>query len=423
MIKRAVEGRIRAALADTPVVLIHGARQTGKTTLARHLAGKTGATYLTMDDAGTLAAAAGDPQGFIRDLPPRTILDEIQRVPELFPAIKLEVDRHRTPGRFLLTGSANVLALPHLSESLAGRMEVIPLFPFAQSEIERHRGNFVDWIFGRTSPRAGEWGREGPGWVHRVCEGGFPEAVRRKDAGRRDAWFASYITTVLQRDVRDLARVDGLVALPHLLGLLASRTAGLLNLADIARTVGVPHTTVTRYCALLEMLFLVMRLPPWFANIGKRLSKTPKIHLCDTGLAAHLLHLSAERVRKEMILMGGMLESFVVMELMKHASWAATPVRLFCYRTVAGSEVDVVLEDRRGMLVGVEVKASGTIRKDDFKGISALMNAVGKRFLRGVVLYTGTDAVPFGAQKWALPIHALWDSGRNAARAIQRDNG
>lgn len=415
MIRRAIEERVQAALGDTPVVLIHGARQTGKTTLVRRLARERGSAYFTMDDAVTLAAALRDPQGFVGNLSPSAVIDEAQRVPALFSAIKLVVDRRRTPGRFLLTGSANVLALPRISESLAGRTEVIPLFPFAQSELEKSSDNFVDWLYESAPSPVGEWKSRGKIWQQRIIAGGFPEPVLRRNEKRRGAWFESYVSTILQRDIRDLAHVEGLASLPNLLGLLASRTANLLNIADIARVVGIPQTTATRYLSLLEALFLAVRLPPWFANIGKRLSKTPKIHLCDTGLACHLLHLSLDRLRQEPILLGSLLESFAFMELRKQASWANATVRLFYYRTIAGAEVDLVLEDRQGRLVGVEIKSAATVKADDFRGLHSLAESARHHFHRGVVLYAGNVAVPFGKNLWALPIQALWHSmGRNS---------
>ena len=299
MIRRNVQERIQAALADTPVVLINGARQTGKTTLAQRLAAGVGAEYFTLDDAATFGCC-GDPAGFIRNLSGPVVLDEIQKAPELFPAIKLSVDRNRTPGRFLLTGSANILSLPRLSESLVGRMEVVPLFPFSAGELAGMRETFVARLFSGDPARVKAEGAQMP-LAERVVCGGYPEAVQRKDAARRAAWFASYVSTLLQRDVRDLARVDALHTLPNLLKLLASRTAGLLNLSDVSRDAGLPHTTVTRHVALLEALFLLHRLPAWSANLGKRLVKAAKLHIGDAGLACHLVGADAARLKQDPI--------------------------------------------------------------------------------------------------------------------------
>jgi len=298
MIRRNIEDSLRAAMADTPVVLINGARQTGKTTLAQMMAAGSGAQYFTLDDAATLALAAGDPAGFIRNLPRPIVLDEIQKAPALFPAIKLAVDRDRRPGRFLLTGSANAMTLPRLSESLAGRMEILPLFPFSAGELAGVTEGFLPRLFGGTlAPSKPPSARADI--AARLTRGGYPEATQRRADDRRTAWFASYISTILQRDVRDLARVDGLHALPNLLKLLAARASGLLNLADVGRDAGLPHTTLTRYLALLETVFLVHRLPAWSRNLGQRLVKAPKLHLVDTGLACHLPGADARRLAEE----------------------------------------------------------------------------------------------------------------------------
>lgn len=409
MIERHIERSVRKALADTPVVLLNGARQTGKTTLARAIAKRTGAVYFTMDDAATLAVAAGDPSGFIRNLRGRVVLDEVQKAPDLFPAIKLAVDKAREPGRFLLTGSANVLTLPRLSESLAGRMEVLPLFPFSAGELEGGRECFLARLFGGSLARPRATTRHDD-VVSRLVRGGYPEAVGRRVDDRRAAWFASYISTILQRDVRDLARVEALHTLPHLLALLASRASGLLNLADVARDAGLPHTTVTRYLTLLEMVFLVHRLPAWSLNLGRRLVKAPKLHLVDTGLASHLIGADARRLRTDRPLLGRLLESFVVSELRKQISWTEPRTRLYHFRTSAGSEVDAVLERADGTVAGIEVKAGATAGPADCAALRALRDQLGRRFRAGVVLYTGEHVVPAGDQLWLAPLPLLWAS-------------
>ncbi len=395
-------------MADTPVVLLNGARQTGKTTLAQELASAPESQYFTLDDAATLGLAAGDPSGFIRNLGGPVVIDEIQKAPELFPAIKLAVDKDRRPGRFLLTGSANVMTLPRLSESLAGRMEIIPLFPFSAGELAGHRESFVNRLFdgtmGKAKPILTKEDLE-----LRLVRGGYPEAIQRTDDDRRGAWFASYISTILQRDVRDLARVDGLHALPNLLKLLAARASGLLNLADVSRDAGLPHTTLTRYLALLETVFLVHRLPAWSPSLGKRLVKAAKLHLVDTGLACHLIGTDAKRLTDDRSLLGKMLETFVVGELRKQLSWAAPRTALYHYRTAAGAEVDVILEKPDGSVAGVEVKASATVGTSDFAALKELRDQLGKKFVTGAVLYTGDKLIPFGDKLWLVPLPVLWD--------------
>ncbi|MBM4082614.1 MAG: ATP-binding protein, partial [Planctomycetes bacterium] len=395
MIRRNIEERVLAAIADTPVVLLHGARQTGKTTLVQSLAAQfPGAEYITLDDAGALSLATRDPQGFIRGLPDTVVIDEVQKAPDLFPSIKMEVDRERRPGRFLLTGSANVLLLPRLSESLAGRMEVIPLHPFSQGELESRTERFVDRLLTGGALRATTLPMEGRSIHERLIRGGFPEACQRADDSRRSAWFGSYISTILQRDVRDLAHIEGLAALPNLLTLLAARSAGLLNMADLARSANLPHSTLTRYLTILKTLFLVSELPAWSANIGKRLVKAPKVHLCDTGLTCHLLGCDAKRLGAEPSVLGPVLESFVFAELVKQLTWASAPAALYFVRTSTGVEVDFVIEDRQGRLVGIEVKASATVSADDFRNLESFAEAVGERFQRGVVLYAGERVWP-----------------------------
>ena len=409
MIRRNIQSHIEAALADTPVVLLSGARQTGKTTLVQALAKTRGAAYFTFDDVATLASARSDPAGFVRDLTGPVVLDEIQKAAELFPAIKLAVDRNRQPGRFILTGSANVMMLPRLAESLAGRMEIIPLFPFSCGELAGVTETFVRRLF------AGEIneGKQKPAGltvVERVVRGGYPQAIERKDPSRRAAWFASYISTLLQRDVRDLARVDALHALPNLLKLLAARTSGLFNLSDVGRDARLPHTRLTRYLVLLEALFLIRRLPAWSVNLGKRLVKAPKLHVADSGIACHLMGADGTRFQQDPSLLGRVVESFVAGELLKQASWNDTPVSLFHYRTSVGAEVDFIIEKADGTVAGVEVKSSATVTAGDFTGLQGLRDQLGRRFCTGVVLYTGERRLPFGDKLWALPIESLWGS-------------
>lgn len=400
---------VREALQDTPVVLLNGARQTGKSTLVRSkMLENRGARYLTLDEAGVMAAAEADPAGFLSGIQGPMILDEVQRSPGLFPAIKAEVDRERRPGRFLLTGSANVLLLPRLSESLAGRMEILTLWPLSQGEIEDVEEDFVDAVFSDDPLPLREESQGPSDLVERLLRGGYPEALGRSSEARRRAWFGSYVTTILQRDVRDLSNIEGLTALPRLLSLLAARAASLVNYAELSRSASMPQSTLKRYISLLEATFLVQTLPAWSSNLGKRLVRSPKLLLCDTGLISSLQGLNAERLASDPVLVGPLLENFVAMELQKQATWSKTQPRLFHFRTQTGQEVDAVLEDATGRVVGVEVKASATVGARDFRGLRALAEASGNRFRRGLVLYTGRTAVPFGNDLYALPMTSLW---------------
>ncbi|RJP39840.1 MAG: ATP-binding protein [Phycisphaerales bacterium] len=411
MIERRMTEQVRRSLKDTPVVLVQGARQTGKSTLVRAVAdSRTGATYLTLDDAGTLAAAAADAQGLVEASKGLLVIDEVQKAPGLFPAIKRDVDRRRRPGRFLLTGSANVLLVPRVSESLAGRMQIVTLWPFSQGEIDGVRETFVDGLFARAAPPGASAPLDARQAMDRVRRGGYPEICTTRSAARRPDWFRAYVSTILQRDVRDLAGIERLTELPRLLKLLAARAGSLLNFADVARDLSAPQTTLKRYFALLEMTFLVHTLPAWSSNLGKRLVKSPKLYLNDSGLLAHLLGTSGRRLARDPMQRGPLVENFVVMELYKQATWSRTQPELFHFRTHAGREVDVVLEDRAGRIVGIEVKAGATLGTDDLKGLKELAALAGKRFHRGVILYMGQDAIPFGPRLHALPISAMWES-------------
>lgn len=412
MLSRHIAGLLLDALADTPVVLLHGARQTGKSTLAQWLAtAQHKARYITLDDAGILSAARSDPSGFIDGLEGPVVLDEVQRAPELFPAIKVSVDRNRKPGRFLLTGSANVLLLPRLSESLAGRMEILRLWPLSQGEIEGSKEGFVDALFAKALPSLTTARPARSQISHRLLRGGYPVVQDRLSEERRKAWFGSYITTILQRDVRDLANIEGLTALPRLLSLLAARATSLLNLSELSRGFAAPLTTLKRYMALLETTFLIQTLPPWSSNLSKRLVKTPRLVFGDTGLMSYLLGLNEQRLAEQTNLVGPLLENFVVMELQKQSAWSRVQPQMFHFRTQTGQEVDIVLEDSTGQLVGVEVKAASTVYTQDFKGLRALAELNSHRFHRGVVLYTGSESIPFGPRLHALPVSALWQLG------------
>ena len=355
-----------------------------------------------------LAAATNDPDGFVAGLARPAVIDEAQRAQALPLAIKAAVDAGRRPGQFLLTGSAGALALPKLADSLAGRMELHTLWPFSQGETQGVRETFIDRLFAEdlapppVAPCADDE------VIDRLCAGGYPDALARRAGRRRSAWFDAYVTTVLERDVRSLANIDRLLDLPRLLGLLAARVGQLINHADLARSLGLPQTTLKRYMALLEATFLVCRLPAWFTNVGKRLAKAPKLLLADTGLLMHLLDVDATRLARDRTLLGHALENFVAMEVTKQLGWCKRPCRLFHFRTEGGAEVDLVIEDRAGRLVGVEVKCVATLRPRHFNGLQTLADVAGKRFVRGVALYLGTEAVPFGPNLHALPLAHLW---------------
>ena len=409
MYERHIEERVWAALKDTPVVFVNGARQTGKTTLVKRIAGALPeSTYQTFDDAAVLASAAHDPAGFIRSFSGTAIIDEVQKVPALFPAIKAEVDQNRKPGRFLLTGSADILLLPRISESLAGRMEIVTLWPLSQGELAGSRESFIDKLFGSGRFRSSRILPEKSPLIRRILLGGFPEVLTRKDEQRRRAWYGSYLSTILQRDVRDLSHIEGLTDMPRLLSLLAARIGGLHNAAEISRAAGLAHNTLKRYLTLLETTFLIKRLSPWHANLGKRLVKSPKLYLSDSGLASYLNGLEREDSLNASQLKGPLCENFVFSELLKQSSWSNMPLSLWYFRTAVGKEIDFILEDSRGRLSGIEVKASATIGPEDFSALKEWAGDVKSRFMCGIVLYWGDNALPFGNGFWALPLQLLW---------------
>ncbi len=409
MYKRNITPGILAALNDTPVSMIVGARQTGKTTLVQKLAAKDHpARYITFDDLSMRGAATRSPQGFLSGFTGPVVFDEIQMVPDLLPAIKMAVDTDRKPGRFVLTGSANVLALPRVSESLAGRMALFTLYPLSQGELKGRCESFIDAVFSDTlSPHRFSPLKLDQLWELITC-GGYPEAQVRHDPIRRTPWFRDYINTILQRDIEDLAHIEGLVQLPTLLSLLASRVGSLANAAEISRALQLPQTTLKRYLSLLESVFLVWRLPPWSANLGKRLVKTSKLYFTDTGLAMHLVGAESANMIRGHSMSGFMLENFVLSELQRQAAWSAIRPRLYHLREQTGKEADVVLESADGRCVLMEIKHGDAVRPDDLKNLRWIASQMGPRFLRGILLYTGNEIIPYDRQFMAMPIQSLW---------------
>ena len=410
MFMRHITRNLVEALGDTPVVFLRGARQSGKSTLAQELARSSfNAGYFTLDNAATLSAAGSDPVGFIAGLPKPAIIDEVQRVPGLFLAIKEDVDANRSPGRYLLTGSANVMVMPRVADSLAGRMAVITMWPLSQGEIEGVEENFIDAVFhSDLSAIRHQPIKIQPLW-DRLAADGFPEPMQRTSAKRRASWFDSYLVSMVERDLRDLSQIRDITVLPKLLRLLAARSATLFNQSEISRSSGVANSTLSRYLSVLEATFLIHMLPAWSANLGKRLTRSPKLFISDTGLACHLLDVVPNRFSSNPELAGRLFENFVVSEIVKQVSWAARQVTVYHFRSPAGREVDVVLEDRAGAMVGIEIKLTASPTSGTFSGLKALQELAGKQFRAGILLYTGKDKVPFGKKLTAIPVSALWE--------------
>lgn len=404
---RTIARVLAEAMTDTLVVCLLGPRQSGKTTLARSL--DPDRVYISLDEQNYLHLALDDPAGFIRGLPDTVTLDEVQRAPGLLTEIKKAVDENRRPGRFLLTGSANLLFLPQVSESLAGRMEIVHLHPLTEAEKERNPGNFLrELLDGALKPEIGTQREEAMSLADRLVAGGYPEPISRTPVRAR-RWHRQYLRSLIDRDVRDIARIKDSGELARLLELLALRTAELLNASDIARALGLHRETIDNYIAVLERLFLVRRLPAWHNNPGHRLIKTPKIHVVDSGLAAALADYTTADWFEQRERMEHLLESFVVQQIMAQAEWTDPDLRFWHYRDKDGNEVDLVIT--RGQKTwGIEVKASSSANRNDGHGLELLARRCGNHFQGGVLLYAGKDILPLAtADMLAVPLRTLWE--------------
>lgn len=404
---RLIATRVAEALGDTPVVLIAGPRQAGKTTLARQIAARhPELRYFTLDDELTLLAARQDPVGMIRRLD-RAIIDEIQRVPSLLLAIKKTVDEDRRPGRFLLTGSAQLMTLPTVADSLAGRMETLTLLPLSQSELHGATSNWLDQAFAgnlfQTSTLL-----VGDALVEAVWGGGYPEALSRTTPRRRTAWARQYLDALVQRDVRDVAGIDRLDQLPRFLRALAQIAGQMCNYSQLGGQVGLDHKTVARYIGVFEQMYLLKRIEVWASNRLNRMVKTPKIQFIDSGLLSSLVDFTPALARQDRQRFGKLLETFVYGELLKQTTTAEGDYQLLYYRDHDQFEVDVIVENAGGQLVGVEIKSAASVTAGDLRGLKRLASVAGDQFEMGVVLYDGTETLPLGERLWAAPLSALW---------------
>ncbi|AYD47789.1 ATP-binding protein [Arachidicoccus soli] len=410
MYERFINPFIKDALKDTPVILISGARQTGKSTLCKQLIEKgifTG-TAVTLDDPTTLAAAKTDPLGFLLSQNKHLIIDEVQRAPEIFLSIKKLVDEDRMQRRYILTGSSEVMALPTLSDSLAGRIEMHHLWPLSQGEIKGAKSNFLDILIsenGRFSNTDCSW----EALVENMLIGGYPEVLERETEIRRDKWFSSYITAILQKDIKDLANIEGLTQLPNVLQLIAIRAGSTINLSDIARLSGIKNTTLQRYMALLEQVFLINKIPAWTPNAEGKYVKSPKIYINDSGLLSYLRG-EGKRLLEDRTTAGLILENFVSMEIIKQITWSDTYLKPYHFSTHKGAEVDIVLEDKYRNLYAIEVKSKASVNEKDFRGLKHFAALTGPKFKKGIVLYSGNQTIGgFGGKNLqAVPISSLW---------------
>lgn len=404
---RYLQQQVLDALSDTPVVCILGPRQVGKTTLARQLQPER--SYVSFDDATLLAAARHDPIGFVAGLPEQVTLDEVQRAPELLTAIKLSVDNDRRPGRFILTGSANLLLLPGVQESLAGRMEVIYLHPLSEQE-KHHSGHSLLRSILSDQIRPAISGLLPPvaGVAEAVVWGGYPEPNTRTEPRARQ-WFRQYLNAIIQRDVQDIANIRDGDELLRLLQLIALRTGNLINVSNLAQDTGLQRDTVGRYLSVLERLFLIRTLPAWHRNAARRLIKAPKIHIVDSGLGCALANLKTADWQRPVNAFGGMLESFVVQQLMCQAGWVDHELRFSHYRDKDQLEVDLVIE-QDDHLWGVEIKKAASVQSKDGRGLARLAEQAGRNWRGGILLYTGTNVLPLAdlPNTFAVPMDWLW---------------
>lgn len=397
--------RLAEAMADTPAVLLAGPRQTGKTTLARQVSA-AGLRYLTLDDQLTLMSAREDPVGMIRSLD-CAVIDEIQRAPQLLLAIKKSIDEDRRPGRFLLTGSANLMALPTVADSLAGRMETLLLLPLSQSEIEGRAVNWLDSVFAGQIPTPAALANRN-NLIERVLHGGYPEAMTRTTARRRMAWCRQYIDAIIQRDVRDVSGIEKLDQLPRFLRALAQTAGQMCNYSQLGGQVGLDSKTAAKYISIFEQMYLLKRVEVWARNRFNRVVKSPKLQFIDSGLLSTLLELTSEEVRQNRVRFGNVLETFVFGELLKNTTTADGDYHLMYYRDTEKVEVDVVIENALGQLVGVEIKAAATVQESDLRGLKKLSGLAGDQFKMGVLLYDGDETLPMGNNIWAAPLSTLW---------------
>ncbi len=406
LLRRHAEAPVREALTDTRIVALIGPRQSGKTTLARKIAGDTGMSFITLDDAQSRRFANADPNGFMRGID-RAVIDEIQRAPELILAMKQAVDDDPRPGRFLITGSVELFRSAISPDSLAGRVETIELLPFTQAEIEqRDVPEFLARAFAGDIPAYRETGRT-PELIERVVAGGYPEALRRTNATRRVAWLRAYARALTQRDAAEISVVAKTDELSRMLEFAAAASGRLTNLSALATPLGVDGKTVDRWLTLLEQMFIVRRIRAWHSNRLKRLVRTPKLHFLDTGLLAALRGDSAKDLRTDRNKLGSLLEGFVHAELAKIAGQASSYASVSHYRDKDKLEVDFVVE-KAGRIVGIEVKAGATAKPEDFRGLKRLRSATGEVFAGGIVLHDGERIQCAGDRLFAMPVSQLW---------------
>jgi predicted AAA+ superfamily ATPase len=409
LVDRHIRPLLVNALSEARVVCLLGARQAGKTTLARSVADdEHPARYVSLDDPAALEVARADPAGFVAGSE-RLVIDEVQRAPDLLLTIKRVVDADPARGRFLVTGSANILTLPQIADALPGRVDYLTLWPFSQGELSGAGSAFLESAFAAKTPKAEGAPVGRAGYAERVVRGGFPEAVGA-DESRRRRFFSGYADSILGREVGELSAVRDSEVAPRILRLVAARSAALTNLSSMGRELGIDHKTVANHLRVLEQLFLVVRLPAWHTNLGHRVIRTPKLHIADTGMLCSLIGVDAKRLETDGGIAGSVFETFVVNEIVRQTSVSdlGPLLNLYHYRDRRGHEVDLVIEHADGHVIAIEVKASATPRLRDISGLTQLRDQLGERFRLGLLLYLGPDTIPLGDRISAVPLPGLW---------------
>ena len=407
MLKRNIKSRIEKALKRSPVVLLLGARQVGKTILTESLAEEKNYRYLTLDDIPTYLAAKNDPVSFIGNIPKPIVIDEVQRVPELFLAIKRNVDSQRSAGDYLLTGSVNPFLMPKVVDALTGRIETLSLLPLSQGEILGIKEEFIDVLFAGKNPVISKKPLSKNSLYEKIITGGFP-VLQQINAEDRQVWISEYIKSLVHKDAQDITKISDPTDLYAFVYSAAYRASGLVNISDISRNLHIPQATLQRYTSLLEALFMIYFVQPWHMKSEKRFVKSKKMYFIDSGFLSNLLKIYNIDALKDSSSVGAILENFVVMELLKQLGWSKTNAALYHFRTSSGVEVDIVLEDDAHRIVAIEVKNSSTVSSDDFYGLTYLKDLVKDKFVKGIILYTGESIIPFGDKLLAVPISSLW---------------
>lgn len=410
MYKRFIFDVLKLRMQSAPVMLLVGPRQCGKTTLAQLLGKELDMAYVSFDDISTMAMAQFDPIGFVKNQPKPVIIDEAQRAPELFLPIKVDVDKDRQPGRYLLTGSANPLLAPKLGDALTGRIGICNLWPLSQGELRGSRETFIDRLLSDEPWQGNYQSMPQSEIINLVALGGFPAIHTASSEKERQDWCNDYLFNMLQKDVNELSKIEHFSQMPALFYGLANRVGSTLNVDELSRLIHASSSTVRRYMQLLQNLFLLYKLPAWNKNNDKKLVKSPKVYFSDTAFLLHTLGIDEQKVATIPNVLGHMIENFVVMEVVKQATWSQTTPTLYHYRQEKekGTEVDLVLETRSGKICGIEIKMADMVRGNDLKGLTALKEQAGEAFHCGIVLYTGNQLLRFGDSFWGIPLRALW---------------